>query len=56
MFRHLLDAIGKKKVCNSSAKLHKINSSFPYYAVGEEKQFQEGLLRKEWINFLNDVL
>jgi lauroyl/myristoyl acyltransferase len=45
----------KKKILNSSAKIHKINSSFPIYAVGEEKQFQKGLLRKEWINFLNDV-
>jgi lauroyl/myristoyl acyltransferase len=45
----------KKKVCNSSVKLYKINHSFPYYAIGEEKLFQEGLLRNEWINFLNDV-
>jgi lauroyl/myristoyl acyltransferase len=45
----------KKKVFNAPAKLYKINSSFPYYAVGEEKQFQEGLLRGEWINILNDV-
>ena len=45
----------KNKVCNASAKLYKISSSFPYYAVGEEKQFQDGLLRREWINFLNDV-
>jgi len=45
----------KEKVSASRAKLHQVNSSFPYYAVGEEKQFQEGLLRKEWINFLNDV-
>jgi lauroyl/myristoyl acyltransferase len=45
----------KDKVSNSLAKLHKVNSSYTYYAVGEEKQFQEGLLRKEWINFLNDL-
>lgn len=45
----------KKRIFNSSAKIDKIKSSFPYYVVGEEKQFQEGLLRKEWINFLNDV-
>jgi hypothetical protein len=45
----------KKKVCNASTKLYRIISSFPYYAVGEEKQFQDGLLRGEWINFLNDV-
>jgi hypothetical protein len=45
----------KKYALNSSAKIHKIFSSFPIYVVGEEKQFQEGLLRKEWINFPNDV-
>lgn len=45
----------RKKISNSSAKLYRINSSFPYYAVGEEKQFQEALQRGEWINFLNDV-
>lgn len=50
-----LGADNKKKFYNSSAKKHKIICSFPIYAVGEEKQFQEGLLRKEWINFLNDL-
>ena len=45
----------KNIYCNSSEKIHKIMSSFPIYAVGEEKQFLEGLLRKEWISFLNDV-
>jgi lauroyl/myristoyl acyltransferase len=45
----------KKYFTNSPEKKNKIISSFPIYAVGEEKQFQEGLLRKEWINFLNDV-
>ena len=45
----------KKTIFNSSAKIHKISSSFPVYTLGEEKQFQEGLLRREWINFLNDV-
>ncbi|MGA3281269.1 MAG: hypothetical protein ABSD50_09820 [Smithella sp.] len=68
MFRSLLfkEAFGKevssyahmaykKKISNASVKLYRINSSFPYYAVGEEKQFEEGLLRREWINFLNDV-
>lgn len=45
----------KKMYYNSSEKKHKIISSFPIYAVGEEKEFQKGLLRKEWINFLNDV-
>jgi lauroyl/myristoyl acyltransferase len=48
-------ADNKKKYLNSPEKKNKIISSFPIYAVGEEKQFQEGLLRKEWINFLNDV-
>jgi len=68
MFRSLLfkEAFGKEvssfahsayknKISNASVKLYRINSSFPYYAVGEEKQFEEGLLRGEWINFLNDV-
>jgi lauroyl/myristoyl acyltransferase len=45
----------KQKIGNSSFKLYKVNNSSPNYAVGEEKQFQEGLLRKEWVNFLNDV-
>jgi lauroyl/myristoyl acyltransferase len=45
----------RKKVSSSSAKLYRRNSSFPYYAVGEEKQFQEALIRGEWINFLNDI-
>jgi lauroyl/myristoyl acyltransferase len=45
----------RKIFCNSSEKINKIISSLPIYAVGEEKQFQEGLLRKEWIAFLNDV-
>ncbi len=49
-----IGSIWKEKICNSSAKFYKINSSFKYYTVGEEKQFQEGLLRKEWIIFLND--
>jgi hypothetical protein len=42
-------------VCNSSAQKYKIIASFPIYVVGEESQFLEGLLRKEWIIFLNDV-
>jgi lauroyl/myristoyl acyltransferase len=45
----------KKYFKNSPEKKNKIIASFPIYAVGEEKQFQEALLRKEWINFLNDV-
>ena len=45
----------KNKVCNDPAKLYKINSSFPHYTTGEENNFQEGLLKREWINFLNDV-
>ena len=45
----------KKQICNSSEKQYKIISSFPIYAVGEEKQFLDGLQRNEWINFLNDV-
>ena len=48
-------ADSKEYLCNSSAKKHKIISSSPIYIVGEEKQFLEGLLRKEWIIFLNDV-
>jgi len=49
-------SVGNKKIFyNSSAKKHKIITSFPIYAVGEEEQFLEGLLRKEWIIFLNDV-
>lgn len=39
----------------SSEKRDKIISSFPIYTVGEERQMQEGLLRKEWVIFLNDV-
>jgi len=50
-----VDSSYKIKVCNSPAKLYRINSSFPYYGVGEEKQFREALQRGEWINFLNDV-
>jgi len=50
-----MGADAKKTFCNSSAKKHKIISSFPIYIVGEEIYFLEGLLRKEWIIFLNDV-
>jgi lauroyl/myristoyl acyltransferase len=50
-----MNADNKKKFYNSSKKQHKIICSFPIYSVGEEKQLVEGLLRKEWIIFLNDV-
>lgn len=49
------DGSYRKKISTSSAKLYRINSSLPYYAVGEEKQFQEALTRGEWISFLDDV-
>lgn len=50
-----MTAENKKYFLNSSAKKHKVFSSYPIYTVGEEKQFLEGLLRKEWISFLNDI-
>lgn len=45
----------KKLFTTSSKKKHKIISSNPIYGVGEETQMQEGLLKKQWINFYNDV-
>jgi len=45
----------KKIFTTSFEKRNKIISSNPIYAVGEETQMQEGLLKKQWINFYNDV-
>jgi lauroyl/myristoyl acyltransferase len=45
----------KKYFTTSSKKKDKIISSNPIYAVGEETQMQEGLLKKQWIKFYNDV-
>ena len=45
----------KEKYYNSPEKIYKIISSFPIYTVGEERQFLEGLLRSEWVSFLNDI-
>lgn len=44
-----------KALKNPSQTINKMFASAPLYAVGEEEQFQEALLRKEWISFLNDV-
>ena len=44
----------RDKIANSSSKLYKTLSLYKYYIVGEEKQLQEGLRKKEWIVFLND--
>ena len=50
-----MSADNKKVFCNSFTKKNQIISSFPIYVVGEENKFLEGLMRKEWIFFLNDV-
>ena len=44
----------KEEIDPSSGKLYEILSLCKYYIVGEEKQLQEGLKKKEWIIFLND--
>jgi len=44
----------KEEIDTSSGKLYETLSLYKYYLVGEERQLQEGLKKKEWIVFLND--